>query len=251
MAERKPNKPTASSGDNDAGAPPNDGKTRDMIEQELDAALADSFPASDPVAMVIPSRGDRRKKARVAATSSSNLVREVVAVFDRSDQLEAAIDDLQSSGFDRAEFSMLAVQETVEEKLGHAYKKVCELEDNPDVPRRAYVPRESVGEGKGALLGGLMYLGAIAATGAVVGTGGAIGAAIAAAAAGAGVGAFVGGILATVLDGYHANYLRDQLDRGGILLWVRVWDSEDEKAAVEILSKHSAHDVHAHTLPAS
>lgn len=141
---------------------------------------------------------------------------------------------------------MLAVQDTVEQKLGHTYEK----EREPDVPRHADVPRETLGESEGALLGGLMYLGAIAATGAVVGTGGAIGAAIAAA-AGAGVGGFVGGILATVLDGYHANYLRDQLDRGGTLLWVRVWDSEDEKAAVAILSKHSAHDVHARTLPAS
>lgn len=222
-------------------------KSKDELDRELDAALADSFPASDPVAMEIPARRDRSRTASQA--TSVNVVREVVGVFDDLPALEAAIADLQSSGFDRAELSMVAGQKTVERELGHLYEKVSELEDDPNVPRDAYVPRESIGEGEGALIGGLVYVGAIAAAGAVVASGGTLAAVITAAAVSGGAGGFVGGILANILAEHHADYLRRQLERGGILLWVRVWDAKDERTAISILTKHSAHDVHAHNIP--
>jgi hypothetical protein len=47
----------------------------------------------------------------------------------------------------------------------------------------------------------------------------------------------------------HADRLQEQLDRGGLLLWVRTWDAEHEKRASDILSKHSGRDVHVHSLP--
>ena len=43
--------------------------------------------------------------------------------------------------------------------------------------------------------------------------------------------------------------LQEQLDRGGLLLWVRTWDKDREKRAVDILNKHSGHDVHVHGVP--
>lgn len=46
-------------------------KSRERIEEELDRALADTFPASDPVSMEIPTRGDRSRKARAAVASNS------------------------------------------------------------------------------------------------------------------------------------------------------------------------------------
>jgi hypothetical protein len=49
---------------------------------------------------------------------------------------------------------------------------------------------------------------------------------------------------------HHADYIADQLEKGGLLLWVRTWDLGDEAIAVKILSAHSAHDVHIHGLPA-
>ncbi len=47
------------------------------------------------------------------------MIREAVAVFDDAEALQAAIDELESSGFDRAEISLLAGAKSVEEKLGH------------------------------------------------------------------------------------------------------------------------------------
>jgi outer membrane lipoprotein SlyB len=173
---------------------------------------------------------------------------EVVGIFDDPDSLQSAIDDLLSAGFDRAELSLLAGETAVEEKLGHAYRKVEEIEDDITIPREAYVSTESIGDAEGGLIGGLVYVGAVAAAGAVVATGGTLAAIVGAVAAAGGAGALAGSVLATLVGRHHAHYLQEQLDRGGLLLWVRTWDKAREARAKEILTRHSAHDVHAHSL---
>jgi hypothetical protein len=80
--------------------------------------------------------------------------------------------------------------------------------------------------------------------------GGGLAAIAAAGAVGAGAGGLIGSVLAKWIGDHHAQYLQEQLDHGGLLLWARTWDAEDEKRAVEILSKHSGRDVHVHTVPA-
>jgi hypothetical protein len=178
-------------------------------------------------------------------------VREAVGVFNRPEELQSAIDELLSSGFDRAELSLLASEHAVEEKLGHRYEKVSVLADDPTVPREAYVSTEAIGGAEGGLIGGLMYVGAVAAAGAIVISGGTLATAIGATMLAGGVGALIGSILAKWVGDHHSHYLQEQLDRGGLLLWVRTWDGEDEKLAVNILRKYSASGVHVHALPAS
>ena len=119
-----------------------------------------------------------------------------------------------------------------------------------DSATAAYVSTESIGDAEGGLIGGLMYVGGVAAAGAVVASGSTLAAAIAAAALAGGVGGLIGSVLAKWVGDHHAHYLQEQLDRGGLLLWVRTWDAEDEMRAVEILRKHSASDAHVHALPA-
>jgi len=124
------------------------------------------------------------------------------------------------------------------------------LEDDPDVPTQAYVGTDSRVEGQAALVGGFVYVGAIASIGAVVASGGAatlalIGAVLA---GGAGGGA-LGAVLARLLNKRHAAKLETQLGRGGLLLWVRTPQAEHEQRAIDILKQHGAEDVHVHTLP--
>jgi hypothetical protein len=178
-------------------------------------------------------------------------VREAVGVFASPESLQEAIDELMSFGFDRADLSLLAAEKAVEEKLGHRYQKVAELEDDATVPRSCYVSTESVGDAEGGLIGGLMYVGATAAAGAIVATGGTLAAAIAAAALAGGAGGLIGSFLAKWVGDHHAHHLQEQLDHGGLLLWARTWDADDEKRAVEILARRSGRDVHIHTLPAA
>lgn len=173
---------------------------------------------------------------------------EAVGVFDAAAALQEAIDELLISGFNQAEVSLLSSEKAVEEKLGHAYKKVTELEDDSSVPRAAYVSVESIGDAEGATIGGLVYIGAVSAAGAVVASGGTLAAVISAVALASGIGGLIGTRLAQLIEDHHARYLAEQLDHGGLLLWVRTRDKEHERLAVEILSKHSAHDVHLHDL---
>ncbi len=173
---------------------------------------------------------------------------EAVAVFNDAETLEAAVDELLSHGFNQAEISLMASEGAVEEKLGHRYTKVKELEDDESVPRTAYISTESRGDAEGGLIGGLMYVGALAAAGATVASGGSLGAAIAGAAALGGTGGLIGATLAKFVDDQHAVTLEEHLDHGGLLLWVRTRDAAHEKKAEDILSGHSAHDVHLHKL---
>ena len=71
----------------------------------------------------------------MASGEETSQVREAVGVFDTADALQAAIDELQTSGFDLADISLMTSEHVVEEKLGHRYKKVAEMEDDANVPR--------------------------------------------------------------------------------------------------------------------
>jgi hypothetical protein len=176
--------------------------------------------------------------------------REVVGVFGEADALETAAEELLASGFSRARISLLAGESAIVEKLGHKYEKVEELEDDLAIPRTVYRAKETFDASKSALLGGLASIGAVAAAGAIFASGGALAVALASGLIGAEVGGFIGGVLGELVDEHHAKYLQEQLDRGGLLLWVRTVDGPEEEAAKQILSRHSGRDVHAHKIPA-
>jgi len=182
----------------------------------------------------------------MTVTGNSSEVREAVGYFDSAEDLEAAIDELLTSGFNRAEVSLLANEDAVEQKLHHKYRKVSELEDEVEVPRASYIPTESVGAADGALVFTPLYVAAVSAIGAIVASGGSLLAVIVGAVAAGGAGGALGGIFAKLVGDHRAQYIEDQLKHGGLLLWVRTWDKADEARAVQILNKHSGHDVHVH-----
>ena len=83
---------------------------------------------------------------------SATTLLETVAVFDTAANFQDAIDELMSSGFGRADLRFAAAEKTIEEKLGHTYRTVAELEDDPAVPRSSYVAPESIHEAEGVLV---------------------------------------------------------------------------------------------------
>lgn len=177
-----------------------------------------------------------------------DILREAVGVFLSADDLQAAIDELLSSGFHRAELSLLAGEDAVNEKLGGCFTSTRALEDDPGVPRSAYVSPEAIGDAQGGIVGALLYAGATFAAGAVVLSGGTVVAALVAATLVGGAGGIVGALLATWLGDHHGRYLQTQIDHGGLLLWVRTRDRQAEERALNILRRHSSQDVHVHTL---
>jgi hypothetical protein len=184
-----------------------------------------------------------------AAAAEHESVREAVGVFHDEDSLRSAVDDLLIAGFDRSYLSLLASHKTVEDKLGAKSEKIAEIEDEADVPVNAYAESDSRTEAEGIVIGGLAYVGAVGAIGAIVATGGTVAAALIAAAAAGGAGGLIGVALSKLIEDHHARYLQEQLDRGGLLLWVRTPDAEHENRALDILKRHSADDVHVHELP--
>lgn len=175
-------------------------------------------------------------------------VREAVAVFDDVGSMEAAVEDLRAAGFGDDAVSMLAGHDTVAAKLGHRYERVEELEDEPLAPRTAYVSAKEIGARESWVVSSLTYLPTLIAAGTVVASAGAVAAAIAGTAV---AGATIGTALAHWMDRRHAEWLQEQLDRGGILLWVRTPDEASERQALEVLTRYSAHDVHVHEIPAA
>lgn len=175
-------------------------------------------------------------------------VREAVGVFHDRTQFQAAIDDLLSGGFDRAEISLLASRSAVETKLGHRYRSVRDLEDDPTVPVVAYVSMEDVGDAEGMVAGILIYVGAVAAAGAMLASGGTLAAAIAVATVSGYIAGSLGSVVARTLEGQYLQRLEEQLGAGGLLLWVHTRDADHERRATEIMRRNGGEDVHVHDL---
>jgi hypothetical protein len=171
----------------------------------------------------------------------SSTIKEAVAAFDTADALDAAVFALETHGFDRAAFSVLASEDAVKQKLGHRYRQVKELEDEPNAPRATFFSRVSRLEADYLPAPALAGIGALV----VAGIGTVIPVLVA-----AGIGALLGAALGRVLHEQHAKLVSEQLARGGLLLWVNVRNENDEKTALEALSTHAAHDVHIHDIAA-
>lgn len=176
-------------------------------------------------------------------------IREAVGVFADAQSLRTAADALMRAGFDRSLLSMLGTHDVIVEKLGRMYGTAAEVEDDPRVPTMAYVGSDSVTEAKAALVGIPAFIGAIAALGPSVAAGATTTAVFTWVVGGTLVGGVLGLICANVLASRRANYFQDQLDRGGILLWVRTASPEEETKACDILKQASAQDVHVHNRP--
>ena len=170
-----------------------------------------------------------------------NQIREVAAVFDSAEILERAVFDLQTHGFDRAAFSLLASEHAVEQKLGERYHRVEEMEDEPKAPRETFFSRASRLEAEFGLAPALAFAAAVA-----MGLGSTVITLPILVAAGGG--AALGALLGRIIYRHHAERLQEQLERGGLLLWVNVRNPDEERKAIMILKADAGRHVHAHDL---
>lgn len=171
---------------------------------------------------------------------------EAVGVFDKFEDLQQAVYDLHLVGFSRYDMSLLGSQKALEAKLGRAFWRAEDLEDDPHAPRAHFVSEEAMGELEGAIAGGFFFLGSYIAMAALLTPVSTLAASIAAIAIGGGPAAVIGTLLARRAGRHHKDYYENQIRHGGILLWVRVKDDERKQKAVHILKGHSGRDVHVH-----
>jgi VIT1/CCC1 family predicted Fe2+/Mn2+ transporter len=174
--------------------------------------------------------------------------REAVGVFADPDALEAAVDELEIAGFDRAGISILASDQKVMERVGHLYRSAAEAAGDPRAPQGAFISRHSRSEGEAAFVGIPFYVGGFAGAWAMVVAGSTLAAAIAATILGGAVGAGLGALLAHAVARHHADRVHEQLEQGGLVLWVSTPDEAAERRALAALQKCGAASVHIHTV---
>ncbi|MDB5714188.1 MAG: hypothetical protein JWO15_1585 [Sphingomonadales bacterium] len=172
--------------------------------------------------------------------------REVVGTFHDARTLEGAANALMSNGFDRSALSLVAPEETVRKHFGALLKNVEKLEDHPDTPRIAYMDHDDVAIARGALISGLSYLGAVTGSAIVLTSGGALLPAVVIAAAGGLGGGGLGAMVGSWLEAETGKKITDEVQRGGLILWVRTHSIRDDARATGTMNSNGAYDVHAH-----
>lgn len=180
--------------------------------------------------------------------TNTHTTREAVGIFFDAKTLEDTITDLKASGFLADELGLLASEFAVRENLGHLYTDVNEHGGSEDAPETAFVSKGSTNEISHAMFGSLYIIGTAVVGGAVVASAGILGGGVAVAVATTAVFGGVAAVLGGILHKSDADYLEEQVDEGHLLLFVTTKDSEHEKKAVEIMSKHSAFDPRIHTV---
>lgn len=174
--------------------------------------------------------------------------REAVARFDDPQRLEAAISDLQSHGFDRADISFVAREGFLGEHASSGAGAAGDAADDATVKREAPVAGTDMQQGRVLGTSLAAVVAAFVAAGFTVATGGAAALAVGlAAAAGLGVGAAGAAFGMKAGDSGH-NFIDEQLAQGGVLVWVRTQDVAAEQRALAILRDHGGAEIHLHDI---
>ncbi len=169
---------------------------------------------------------------------------EVVGLFLSADDVESTISDLISAGWDRAELSLLAQKSAFTPEPPTT--DTVRAGDDPSTRRAPVVSGTDVRQGRTLATSLAGVIAAFVASGATIMTGGtALAAVIGAAAVGGGAAAAVNAI-GQWAGQSRREFMHEQIERGGILLWVMLRTPDQEHLAREILAQHGAEIVHTH-----
>lgn len=174
------------------------------------------------------------------------MFKEAVCVFDNTRDLQDCIRTLEGSAFPRQDISVMGQQSHLEKALHNKMVDPYQVMDDAHVPRQAPSRPEEHTIGASALIGGTAYVGAMAmalSAGAV-----AMPAIAGAAILGATGGGAIGAILTKLLGDHYSAQTEEQIERGGLLLWVRTPDEHKEMLAKVIMRQHHGHSVHIHEM---
>lgn len=196
--------------------------------------------------MIYEVSGQRTEAGAYTPANNSETVRECVGLFLSGEDLQEAVRELEGTAFPRQDISVMGARSELMEVFGSKTIDPHMAMDNPDTPRAAPARPEEKTIGASVMVGVPAYVGAMAAAisaGAV-----AFPAILGAAVIGGMGGGALGGILAKLFGERDVRHYEEQIDRGGLLLWVRTPDREREEVAVGIMRKFHALEVHVHEI---
>ncbi len=154
----------------------------------------------------------------------------VVAIFDRYEQAEAAIDALERRGYRRADLSVVRRGRGTPPELPA---------NNTEADKGAVV-----GAGAGAVIGGAVGVGllALAGLGPVL-IAGPLLAAISGAVTGGALGALAGSLVGLGVPDERARHYEQAVREGGVLVALKAADSAEADRVSHLLTQHGARDV--------
>jgi hypothetical protein len=173
-------------------------------------------------------------------------VREVAGIFRSRDALDATVDALLESGFDRGDIAVSSRQ-AARNTLGFDVPAE-EIPEIPNVPRRAFFGPEDVTLVAGMAVGILMFAGAALGIFAVTVSGGSSVAAVLAALVGASLVGSIGAWIVRRLRRERAPEIDSPDIVGELVLFVRVRSAARESKALDILREHGARAVRVHDI---
>jgi hypothetical protein len=173
-------------------------------------------------------------------------VREVAGIFRSRDALDATVDALLESGFDRSDIAVSSRQ-AARKTLGFDVPAE-EIPEIPNVPRRAFFGPEDVTLVAGMAVGILMFAGAALGIFAVTVSGGSSVAAVLAALVGASLVGSIGAWIVRRLRRERAPEIDSPDIVGELVLFVRVRSAARESKALDILREHGARAVRVHDI---
>lgn len=184
---------------------------------------------------------DAQTNARPAPTTD-----EVVGLFRSADAVESAISALVSAGWDRSELSLLAQKSAINSTPPIGGATAEQAADDPETTRAPVVSEPDIQQARTLATSLAGVTAAFLAAGATVLTGGATLVAVIGAAAAGGGAAVAVEALGQWVGHSRAEFLDQQIKRGGIMLWVMLRTPDQEARAREILTRHGAEIIHAH-----
>lgn len=173
-------------------------------------------------------------------------VREAVALFDTEDDMQAAVDELETHGFSNTAISRPAGLDKIEVAIHHQVQSVEDLEDDSEVPRQAFIGPDSRTEGMTVLFLIPVYIFVMVAAGLAAANGLEIWQGIVISLMLGFLGVMVGGFFVHKMTKKKNERTRREKEWGGFLLWVRTGNNNQEDKAVNILRRHAGRDVHLH-----
>lgn len=173
-------------------------------------------------------------------------VREVAGIFRSRDSLDATVDALLESGFDRSDIAVSSRQ-SARKTLGFDVSAE-EIPEIPNVPRRAFFGPEDVTLVAGMAIGIMMFAGAALGAFAVTVSGGSSAAAVLAALVGGSLVGSIGAWIVRRLRRERAPEIDSPDIAGELVLFVRVRSAARESRALGILREHGAQAVRPHEI---
>lgn len=170
--------------------------------------------------------------------NNKNIGQEIFAIFQSYDDVEAAIDELERNGFDRATISMLGNAESIRKKLGTNYYEINQILKHPKIPKTFYISTESIRVGEGGVVSIIMYFTSITTAIILASFKFNVVNIVAITIIACGIGAVIGMFIAERLTMGHFKELEHQLNHGGIVIWVKTENETYRQKAEKILHKY-------------